>query len=363
MNTINLSIKYYVALALLTLVSVVLVGCGSVEVGSSSMETSPLSNEAEEARGTGVEIGIEPTPIPETVSYANDFYGFKFEYPSTWTLTEIDHGILLMQDANRLTVNFHWANEDIAPFRTGMAAGTPIYSDKISFMGQVVPVYIVELDHLTKYVLYSEKGEINVDDLVFVAVLEDLKTDYTTLDLPETVIAEAALILESFERIAPTGSKPEVPTTQVLGSDSENNTANDMSVYENREYGFLFSYPSSMALVEEPNKVILNYDGNIQLTIAYRRTDESINISGISKVPGQIVPYSEVSFLDQPVEVVLDVQDDLIKAAYLGVPGIEIGELTRLRFVFRLESTDEGSISNPQVDRMLMIFDNFVLTN
>ena len=213
--------------------------------------------------------------MPDTLTYTNAFYGFKFDYPETWTLTEIDHGVILMQDNNRLTINFRWANEVIAPFRTGMAAGTPIYSDKLSFMGQVVPVYIVELDDLAKYVLYGEDGMIKVDDLVLTSVLEDLETDYMTLDLPEMIVTEATLILGSFERIEATGSNPiDEPTLP-----------EDGSFYENQDYGFSFSYPSFMTLVEEPNKVTLTYDGNIQLTIAYRRSDENINISGISEVP------------------------------------------------------------------------------
>ncbi len=355
--------KMYLALLLLILVMMGLEGCGILEVGALPVDPISATNgdgvEAKEEQSTGIQIGIEPTPTPEILTYTNDFYGFKFDYPRTWVLTEIDHGVVLMQDSNRLMINFRWANEVIAPFQTGMAAGTPIYSDKISFMNQVVPVYIVELDHKAKYVLYSEEGAINVDDLVFIPVLEDLETDYMTLELPETIIAEAALVLGSFERIAATGSNPIVTPAQ------EPATAGleDMYVYENIEYGFTFSYPSFMSLAEEPNKVTLNYDGNMQLTIAYRHVDENINISGMSEVPGQIVPYGDVQFLGDSVEAVLDNHDGLTKFVYLGVPGMELGEGSPLRFVISLASTDGSGISNAQVDWILKVFENFVLTS
>ena len=356
MNTQNISTKLYVVLSLLILVMMGLVGCGTLEVGALPVDAA---SGYEEASGTGIQIGIEPTPIPETLTYTNNFYGFKFDYPKTWTLSEIDHGVALMQNSNHLTINFRWENEDVAPFRTGMAAGTPIYSDKISFMGQVVPVYIVELDHQAKYVLYSEEGAINVDDLVFTPVLEDLETDYMTLNLPETIIAESSLILGSFERIAVTEANPAVDLAQEPAS----TLPEALSLYESRDYGFSFSYPSFMSVVEEPNKVLLNYDGNVQFTIAYRSADEGINISGMSEVPEELVSYGEVQFLGKPAEVVLDIHNGLTKFVYLGVPGMELGENYPLRFVFSLMITDGGGISNAQVDQMLKIFENFKLTS
>ncbi len=351
MNIKILSTKVYLALSLLILVTMGLTGCGTLEVGTSPVDT-------EEALGTGIKIGIEPTPAPETLSYINDIYGFKFDYPRTWLITETDHGIVLIQGSNRLTINFRWANEAVAPFRTGMAAGTPIYSDKISFMGQVVPVYIVELDHKAKYVLYSEEDAIPIDDLVFTLVLEDLETDYMTLDLPETIIAEASLILGSFERIAATGSNPTVAPVQ----ESASTLPENMSVYENKDYGFSFSYPSFMSLAEKQNQIIITYDGKMRLTIAYRSDYESINISGISEVPEELVRYGEIQFLGQPVDVVSDIHDGLTKFVYLGIPGMELEEASHLKFVISLSSTDGDGISNAQIDSMLKVFENFALT-
>ena len=181
MNTKNLSSKLYVALTLVVLAMMGLVGCGSIEVGA--VDATSIEADAEEFKA--IEIGIEPTPMPMQLTYANDFYGFKFDYPETWTFSEEDHGVVLMKGTNRLGINFRWINENIHPFfgRTGMGGGTPIYTDKVSFMGQIIPEYVVELEHLRKYVIYTDTSLVEIDDLVFAIVLEDLETDYMTLDL------------------------------------------------------------------------------------------------------------------------------------------------------------------------------------
>ena len=79
MNTKKLSVKLYAALSLLTLAMMVLVGCGTLEVSASPVDAAG----AEGAQSTGIQIGIEPTPTPETLTYLNNFYGFKFNFPKT----------------------------------------------------------------------------------------------------------------------------------------------------------------------------------------------------------------------------------------------------------------------------------------
>ncbi|MGB3703046.1 MAG: hypothetical protein WA997_17425, partial [Anaerolineales bacterium] len=57
----------------------------------------------------------------------------------------------------------------------------------------------------------------------------------------------------------------------------------------------------------------------------------------------------------------LNIHDGYITAAYLGDPGVELGEGTPLRFVVSLINTDGTRISNSQVDDMLQIFQSFEL--
>jgi len=510
MKTKQQIIKQIFALPFLILLMMGLVGCGSLEVGAlPADDASANDGGTEEVQVKGIEIGIEPTPMPETLTYTNDFYGFKFEYPETWSLTEIDHGVVLKKGTNHLGINFRWINENIQPGRTGMGGDSLIYSDKISFMGQIVPGYVVELDHLAKAYLLGDTSRIEIDDLSFAIILEDLETDYMTLDLPEGIIAEAKTILETFEQIdatrippeevsipEPTGSPPK--TTPVATPDieteihslrdadgpneyvhfwgsllcnvddynncqlvvermqyganyseediadwfgtiksstfndgqsyvfellnyfpmwysihaSQNETLQaeierflktgdiveisgklmvgvpdvngsrieissievrtesgmprpdftDESVYENREYGFAFSYPPYMSVVDEPNQVLVN-NGSLQLRIAYRRADENIQITDLGGFHGTFNPYYDVLFLGQPVLPSLNILSGSIAGVYLGGYGVELGEGTPLRFVVSLVKTDGTMISNAQVDEMLQIFQYFTLTS
>jgi hypothetical protein len=137
----------------------------------------------------------------------------------------------------------------------------------------------------------------------------------------------------------------------------------DSSVYENREYGFQFTYPTYMSVMEEPTKVFVLDEGNCQMTIAYRRAEEDTQITDVGEVAGQLKNYGEVYFLGSFVQVVLNIQDGYITAAYLGEPGVELGEGTPLRFVISIEKTEGDRLSNSQVDWMLMIFENFGLAS
>jgi hypothetical protein len=356
--------KKLAALFLPTLLLVGLAGCAGPQTGAALTGTDAASNAAGgDSEVKGIEIGIEPTPTPGMLTYANDFYGFKFEYPETWTLTEKDHGVVLMKGANQLGINFRWTNENFNFDRTGMAAGTPIYRGKVNFMGQVIPQNVVELDHLAKYVIYGQDTYIvHSDDLVFGIVLEDLETDYLALDLPDEVITEAKSILETFARIDAAGSNPVAAPTQVPAPVVTMEVTLDRSVYQNPEYGFTFLYPSHWTVVEEPNKVYVRDERNCQMTIAYRRSGENIQLAETGEQTGLLVPYGDVQFLGQTVGAVLNIQDDLITAAYLGGPGVELGEGTPLRFAISMVNPEGGRLANAQVDSMLSIFESFELS-
>jgi hypothetical protein len=118
-----------------------------------------------------------------------------------------------------------------------------------------------------------------------------------------------------------------------------------------------------MSVVEETNKVILLDGDNCQMTIAYRRAEEDTQITDVGEVDGQLKNYGEVYFLGSFVQVVLNIQDGYITAAYLGEPGVELGEGTPLRFVISMVEIEGGRLSNSQVEDMLTIFDNFTLAS
>lgn len=156
------------------------------------------------------------------------------------------------------------------------------------------------------------------------------------------------------------GTRIEISSIQVLRGGTRPDNI-DSSVYENREYGFQFTYPPFMSVMEEPNKVIVTDEANCQMTIAYRRAEEDTQITDVGEVAGQLKNYGEVYFLGSFVQAVLNIQDGYITAAYLVEPGVELGEGTPLRFVISIENTEGDRLSNSQVDWMLTIFENFAL--
>ena len=209
MNTKKNLNKLPVILSLCFLILTMLAGCGTFEVGAVQPgagipdQTQSAPGETNPGGMGTIEIGIEPTPLPESASYTNDTYGFTFDYPDTWSLTEQDHGVVLQKGTNRLEIGFRWKAEEIDPFgRTGTGAGDFIYAGKVNFMNQVVPAEALLYEKKTKAVFYAasyrKSGLIDADDIVFTITLEDLETDYMNVDISDETIAEAAAILETF---------------------------------------------------------------------------------------------------------------------------------------------------------------------
>jgi hypothetical protein len=195
----------YIVFSIWFLILPILAGCGRVEAGA--VQTMPDNTKGAKTESGGMEpagigtiqIGVEPTPTPERTSYTNNDYGFAFDYPETWTLTEQDHGVVLQKGTNRLGISFRWADEKVDGFgRTGMGAGDFIYAGKVNFLNQVIPVETLLFEKKSKAVFYGEDGMVQVGDLVFMIALEDLETNYMDVDLPEEIISEAGRILESF---------------------------------------------------------------------------------------------------------------------------------------------------------------------
>ena len=180
MKTTKLPSYLYAAHISLILVMMVLVGCNTIEAGT------------------------ETTPKPENLTYANNVYGFAFEYPQSWTLIEDDHGILLINGRNRLGIRYRWSNEtvDRLPGRKDIPEGELIYGDRIRFMGKVIPAEVLLFESKNKIVYYGGRDHIEIDELVFSITLEDRETySYRDINLSEEIIAEANSILETFKRI------------------------------------------------------------------------------------------------------------------------------------------------------------------
>ena len=175
-------------------------------------------------------VGLEPTPTPTPPptpvlhTYANDVFGFAFQYPETWTLVEDPHLVTLRRGNLTLSIAHGWAaNPGFRSMggRTGMPAGDFIYGDKVFFFDQVIPAQVLEYERKDKMVLYGGTGLVVVDDLVFSIWLEDRETAYADLDIRKERQAEAKEILESFERTASAGQPPAATATPIESAASD----------------------------------------------------------------------------------------------------------------------------------------------
>jgi len=169
------------------------------------------------------EVGIEPTPAPELLEYINQDYGIKCNYPATWELTEGTHSIQFNQGTLTLNIAYKWVDEqfDLSLGRTGMPAGDMIYGGKITFLGQVIPVEILEFERKDKAAFYQVDSPVQAGEypMRFALWLEDTEQNYLDLDIPKEIQAEANAILESCSTITPlkppAGPQTNTPVDQV----------------------------------------------------------------------------------------------------------------------------------------------------
>jgi hypothetical protein len=168
-------------------------------------------------------VGVEPTPTttptptPAAMSYVNEEYGFGFRYRETWTLLEEPGLIKLSQDGVVLYISYAWTNDpDFRPMggRSGMPAGDLIYGGKVTFLGEVIPVELLEYERKNKLAIYGG-GRMARGELLFSVWLEgDASSDYAALDIAQDVQSGAKEILESFDGLSsqdrPSASPPKV---------------------------------------------------------------------------------------------------------------------------------------------------------
>ncbi len=195
---------------ILLLILLGLTGCGILDSlfvqdqPTGVLEGNPPGEEVGAGEFKSDETGIEPTPTMGILSYTNQEYGFKFDYPETWKLTEGDHAVFLEKGSHKLDIRFRVTDEIFDPYsvRTGLPAGDLIYEDKILFLDQVIPAEYLIFEKKYKAVYYGGTGWIEIDDLLFRIELVDLETaNYREIDLSEELLTEAKSIVESFKRI------------------------------------------------------------------------------------------------------------------------------------------------------------------
>jgi len=138
--------------------------------------------------------------------YRNETYGFSFNHPAKWSITESDNHISLQHGEYLLFIGFARAGGEIPQFRTGMPAGDFIDSGTFKLLDKEFPKKSLVFEGKTKVVEYG--FDIPVDNLRLFIWLDGVTNDYRALDIPTEIIAEADQILTSFSLLGSGTSYP-----------------------------------------------------------------------------------------------------------------------------------------------------------
>lgn len=207
----NSSIRPWTQICLLMILALLLGACDIAFSAGAAETSTPKSTETQPdlqntptfpSQHVDGDEDEDTTPSKGFV-YTNDSHGFEFSYPNTWMLQEERQAVVLKQDSFLLRIHYARAAEELGPGlfgRTGLGAGDFIYAGKVNFMGQEIPVDALVYEGKTKGIFYNQGRLIEVNDLVFMIVLEQAGEDYSVVDIPDMIQTEASSMVETIRR-------------------------------------------------------------------------------------------------------------------------------------------------------------------
>ena len=143
-------------------------------------------------------------PAAPWVSYSNTEYGFSFEYPTSWTVAEVndeDHvgpgsrSVQLGQGSVKLVIGYRRAGEETRLVGSGVPGGEFVERGTVRMLDQDVPRQVLVFEGKDKGVYYNRWSAIGAGDLEFALSLQDFDPDYGQAELPQSVQDEADAIL------------------------------------------------------------------------------------------------------------------------------------------------------------------------
>lgn len=355
---------------LIGLLAVSLAGCLDVGVLPAEAEGNPdavvtVLKDLPEGNGAGdslaLEVGIEPTPIPTSYPYQNSTYGYQFSYPENWQVAEIDQGVELWRDDARLVIQAWWASEEEPAVRWyGMPAGDVLYRDKQSFLGEIIPIHYLIYEEKIKQVLYNDGKTITAGDLEILLYLESTGSEYESIELPESTLAEAKMILESFQ-VSGLSAPQEKPNSVLCATDRQEPPA-DWRLYQNERYDFFLYYPGALTISETGEHTMeFQRDNGLILRLEFRRIDQQYSLPGV-------IPEGEVELTrfatyfgdENPNPIVVERSAGLVTRVSVGNV---FGRTTPIQFQVDVVGPTGMDIDLDQADAMLDILDTLCLTS
>jgi hypothetical protein len=347
---------------ILLLIQLSVAGCGpTLPPPTTAPAPSPTTAAAEPTATARVATPPRET-YPGWASYANDRYGFSFQYPASWSLQEIPSdgvlasSVVLRWETARLVIQYKRSTED-AIIEENPAAREWEAQGSVTFLGQELSRRVRSLDNRVKRVTYwlpqrpIEAGELTFNIELQSIATSECKAQFNTdcafgaINIPPSLQAEADRIVESFERIPVALSEKEAPYPGWIR-------------YVRVDYGFSFRYPPTWTLVEGRNFIDLRQQ-RLHLLIGYRDAEESLNISGQAETqPGDMVSAGTVPFLGQQVpKAVLRYQGKAKAVIYNSGDRISIGDRVFLLnledFAPDYEAVDLPEAVQAEADRII----------
>jgi len=360
-------IKSLQFLLLLSLLAVLITGCLSVGAAPEWDENGPdglvtVVEDSPDGDGNGevlqLEVGIEPTPVPTSYPYSNSTYGYEISYPETWRVEEIDKGIEISKDDVRLIIQTWWTADPNPTVRWyGMPAGDLLYRDKVSFLGAIIPVNYLVYEGKTKQVLYNEGNPIDSGDLQILVYLESQGADYESIEVSDAIIAEAKMILESFQRTEHASPPPD--PKGALCATEKNTPPDDWQLYRNDGYGFYLYHPRSMLVIETGEHLLEIHQGDLVLRIEFRKIDQAYALPGILQ-EGEVELTRFVNYFgdENPNPVVVERSGGLVTRVSVGNV---FGNTTPVQFQVEITGPTGSNVNLDQADAMLEILDTLCL--
>ena len=332
---------------------------GGISVVGSGGEGAPTNTSVSDS--LVIEVGVEPTPVPTSYPYQNTTYGYELSYPETWLLTELDRGVALQKDQAQLVIQAWWANEENPPVRWyGMPAGDLLYRDKGTFLGENIPIYYLIYEERIKQVMYNEGKVISSGDLQILSYLESQESEYENINLREEVIAEAKMILESFQ-VSGLSAPQEKPNSVLCATDRQEPPA-DWRLYQNQRYDFALYHPGSLTVYETGEHTMeFQQENGLTLRLEFRRIDQQYSLPGV--IPeGEVELTRFVSYFGDENPNPIMVERSGGKVTRVSVGNV-FGRTTPVQFLVDIVGPTGMDIDLDQADAMLEILDTLCLTS
>lgn len=197
--------------------------------------------------------GVFAQENDEHIQYEGE--AFSLAYPDQWELRETDERVQLRFEDYVLTIH----TTDV---RMGLPAGE---FERRKLIGQYgIPVDALLYEGRVKHVLYGRLETPGTTLTIVLSVEAGRDVDYDEIDIPQTVIDEASMIVTSI--VLDTVEPREVIVIPFFSAES--NPIDNWESYMHLSQPFGFRYPNTWTLQEATNQIILSRDG-VQFVIAY----------------------------------------------------------------------------------------------